>query len=432
MTDAAAKSAIDSAAGKAGRVRWIVCALLFAAVVLSYVDRQVLSILKPYLQHRYDWTEEGYADVALWFQAIYGVGYVIFGRIVDRIGARMGYTLAVGLWTLGQIAQGFVSSTFGLVLVRIPLAFGESGTFPAALAAVAEWFPKKERAFAIGLFNAGANVGAIVTPLIVPIVTLTLGWRAAFFITGSFTIVWLIAWLGFYRRPREHRMVGKAELALIESDPPDRQKPIAWSRLFAKRQTWAYMAGRFTIDPIWWTFLFWLPDYFHKAFGVSLRDFGPPLVAVYVMADVGSILGGYASSSLLKRGVALPRARKWAMLGCALVVMPVAFAMYAPSMWIAVALIGLATAGHQGFSANLYALPSDVFPRWAVGSVVGLGGLSGAVGGVLMAKFAGWVLQNYGTYTPIFVIAACAYLLALLWVQLLARDYGPAIAEEGR
>ena len=190
------------------------------------------------------------------------------------------------------------------------------------------------------------------------------------------------------------------------------------------------MAGRFTIDPIWWTFLFWLPDYFNKTFGVSLKDFGPPLVAVYVLADVGSILGGYASSALLKRNVALPRARKWTMFGCALVVIPVAGAMYAPSMWVAVALIGLATAGHQGFSANLYTLPSDVFPRWAVGSVVGLGGLAGATGGVLMSKFAGWVLQNYHTYTPIFIIAACAYLLALLWVHLLARDYGPAFGED--
>lgn len=414
---------------KVGRVRWIVCLLLFFAVVLSYVDRQVLSVLKPTLQAQYGWTEIGYADVAFWFQAIYGVGYVIFGRIIDKFGARLGYTFAVSLWTIGHIAQAFVTSTSSLILVRIPLAFGEAGTFPGALAAVAEWFPKKERALAIGLFNAGANVGAIVTPLIVPIITITLGWRWAFIITGLLTVFWLVAWLAFYRRPREHKMVSPAELAHIEQDPVETHKPVAWRVLLTKRQTWAYMAGRFLIDPIWWTFLFWLPDFFGKRYDVNLLGYGPPLVAIYLLADVGSVAGGWYSSSLLKRGVVLPRARKMAMLACALVVTPVAFAMYAPNMWIAVLLIGLATAGHQGFSANLYALPSDVFPRWAVGSVVGLGGFCGALGGMLMAKFAGRVLESIGTYTPIFVVASTAYLAALLVVHLLARDYGPAFSE---
>lgn len=411
-----------------GRVRWIVCALLFAAVTLSYVDRQVLSVLKPTLQAKYGWSEQGYADIAFWFQALYGLGYIAFGRFVDRVGARIGYTVAVALWTAGQMAQALVTSTFGMVLVRIPLALGESGTFPSALAATAEWFPTRERALAIGIFNAGSNIGAIVAPLIVPVITLTLGWRMAFVITGALTIIWLAAWLAFYRRPRQHPMVSAAELAIIESDPVPPQRAIPWSNLLRTRQAWAYVAGRFLIDPIWWTFLFWLPDFFAKRYGIDLRHYGPPLVVIYLMADAGSVLGGWSSSRFLARGLSLNRARKSAMLLCALAVVPVGFAVAAPSIWIAVLLIGMATAGHQGFSANLFALPSDLFPRWAAGSVVGLGGFSGALGGMLMAKYAGWVLAHIGSYTPIFVVAACAYLIALAVVHLLVPRYAPAAA----
>jgi MFS transporter, ACS family, hexuronate transporter len=410
----------------AGAVRWIVCAFLFAAVVLSYVDRQVLSVLKPYLQHQYGWSEDGYANVAFWFQAIYGVGYVIFGRIVDRFGARLGYALAVGLWTVGHVAQGLVTSTAGLVLVRIPLAFGESGTFPAALAAVAEWFPTRERAFAIGLFNAGSNVGAILAPLLVPAITLAFGWRMAFFATGLLTVVWLVAWIAFYRRPREKKGLSAAELAFIESDPKESLPAIPWSALLARRETWAYMAGRFLIDWVWWFFLFWLPDFFGKQFGLDLKSFGPPLVAIYVMADLGSIAGGWGSSSLLRRGFSLNLSRKTAMACCAIAVVPVASAVLVDNLWFAVALIGLATAGHQGFSANLYALPSDLLPRNSSSSVVGLGGLAGAAGGMVMSRYAGHVLQTIGSYTPIFVAAASTYLLALLVVHLLVPRYRPA------
>jgi ACS family hexuronate transporter-like MFS transporter len=417
-----------SGAGGVGRVRWIVCALLFAAVTLSYVDRQVLSVLKPTLQKQYGWSEEGYGDIAFWFQALYGVGYLAFGRFVDRVGARLGYTVAVALWSVGQMAQALVTSTAGMVLVRIPLALGESGTFPSALAAAAEWFPKRERTFAIGIFNAGSNVGAIVAPLIVPIITLSLGWRMAFVITGLFTVIWLNVWLLFYRTPREQPLVSAAELAHIESDPVLPRRPIPWRRLLRTRETWAYVCGRFLIDPVWWTFLFWLPDFFAKRYGVDLKHYGPPLVAIYLLADAGSVLGGWSSSVFLKHGLALNAARKAAMLLCALAVVPVAFAVAAPGVWIAVALIGLAMAGHQGFSANLYALPSDLFPRWAAGSVIGLGGFAGAVGGMLMAKYAGWVLQHIGSYTPIFAVAAFAYLIALAVVHLLSPRYAPAAA----
>jgi ACS family hexuronate transporter-like MFS transporter len=407
----------------AGRWRWLICGLLFAAVVLSYIDRQVLSVLKPTLAARYGWSERGYGDVVFWFQAAYGIGYVAFGRFVDRFGARAGYTLAVSLWTVGHLAHTLVTSTRGMGLVRIPLALGESGTFPSALAAIADWFPRRERAFAIGLFNAGANIGAILTPLIVPVITLTFGWRAAFIATGALTIVWLAAWLALYRRPRDEPRLSAAELAYIEQDPREPRRPVALRQLLVTRECWAYILGRFLIDPVWWTFLFWLPDFLSKRFGVALEGYGPPLVAIYVLADVGSITGGWTSSRLLARGVRLNMARKMTMLGCAIIVLPVAFAADAPQLWIAVALIGLACAGHQGFSANLYALPSDLFPRWAVGSVVGLGGFAGAAGGMLMAQYAGWVLQTLGGYRPIFVVASGAYLFALLVVQLLSPDY---------
>ena len=410
-------------AARTSGTRWIVVALLFAAVALSYIDRQVLSVLKPTLQHEYRWSETGYGDVVFWFQAAYGIGYIAFGRIVDKIGARLGYALAVTLWTVGHMAHALVTSTLGFAIVRIPLALGESGAFPSSLAAVAEWFPTRERALAIGLFNAGSNVGAILAPLIVPIITLTFGWRMAFLLTGLLTVVWLVVWLWFYRRPREHAGVSAAELAHIESDAQEAHAPIPWLQLLRQRETWAYMAGRFLIDPIWWTFLFWLPDFFGKRYGLDLKSYGPPLVAIYVLADVGSILGGWGSSTLLSRGFDLNASRKGAMLICALAVVPVAFAVDAGNLWLAVALIGLACAGHQGFSANLYALPSDLFPRWAAGSVVGLGGAAGALGGMLMAKYAGFVLERVGSYRPIFIVAACAYLVALSVVHLLVPRY---------
>lgn len=408
-----------------GKVRWIVCGLLFLAIVLSYVDRLVISVLKPDLAARYHWSEQGYADMALYFQLVYGIAYVVSGRVIDRIGARLGYALAMALWTAGHLLHVAFTTTTGMIFARIPLAAGEAATFPAALAATSEWFPRRERALAIGIFNAGSNVGAIVTPLLVPyiVVTLNWGWRAAFLVTGAFSIVWIVAWLAFYRRPRAHPMATADEIAWIESEPAEPQRAVRWREMFRHRQAWAYMVGRFMIDPIWWTFLFWLPDFFAKRFDLSLSEFGPPLIAVYLLADVGSVAGGFISSRLLARGVSVNRSRKTAMFLMALCAVPIAFATMAPSLWIAVGLIGLACAGHQGFSANLFALPGDLFPRWMVGSIVGIGGLSGAIGGMLMAKFAGIILATVGSYEPIFVVAACAYLFALVAVHLLAPHY---------
>src|SRR3982751_3210206 len=404
---------------RAGYVRWLVCALLFAVVALNYTDRQVLSVLKPTLQQAYGWSETSYGWMAVSFQIAYGLGYVAFGRVVDRFGAKVGGTIAVTIWTIAHTAHAFVTSIAGFAWVRIPMGLGESGLFPCTLAAAAEWFPRRERALAIGIFNAGSNVGAILAPFIVPIITIALGWQMAFILTGLLTFVWLAVWLIWYRRPRAMPGITATELAHIESDPQEAQRPVAWSKLLTTRQTWAYIMGRFLIDPVWWTFLFWLPDFFTKRYGVDLKHYGPPLVAIYVMADIGSVLGGWRSSRLIKRGVAVGRARKMAMLACALCALPVASAMYASNLWLAVAAIGLACAAPPGFSANLYALPSDLFPRWAVGSIVGLGGFAGAAGGVLMSLYAANVLQVIGSYTPIFIFASLAYLLALLVVHLI-------------
>ena len=410
---------------RVGRYRWVICGLLFAATAINYVDRQIIGVLKPTLQHEFGWSEIAYGDIVFWFQAAYALGYVGFGPIVDRIGARLGYALAVVIWTAAHIAHAFVSTIGGFTLVRFALGIGESGNFPAGLKAVAEWFPQRERAFATGLFNAGSNIGAIVTPLIVPVITLTLGWRWAFILTGLLSVVWLIVWLAMYKRPRQHPRITTAELVLIESDPPDTEKKTSWTALLRYRETWAYAIGKFLIDPIWWMFLFWLPDFFSKRYHLDLKSFGPPLVAVYILSDIGSIAGGWFSSFLIKHGISVNVARKVTMLICSILVLPVMFAMYANNLWAAVGIVGLATAAHQAFSANLYTLPSDVFPRRAVASVVGIGGMLGGVGGMLMAKYAGWVLESIGSYTPIFVVAGTVYLLALLVIHVLMPKLTP-------
>ena len=416
----------DAAAERVGRFRWVICALLFAATALNYVDRQIIGILQPTLAQKFHWSEIDYANIVFAFQLAYAVGYIAFGKLIDRIGARAGYALAVVIWTVAHIAHAWASSLTDFIVARFAIGVGESGNFPSGLKAVAEWFPKRERAFATGIFNAGANVGAIVTPLIVPIITLKLGWRAAFLITGSFTVVWLIVWLAVYRPPRSSARLGAAELALIESDPPDPVASIPWMRLLTVRETWAYALGKFLIDPVWWMWLFWLPDFLVKRHHLDLETFGPPLVAIYVLSDVGSIAGGWMSSRMLHAGFSLNAARKWTMLVCAVLVLPVFAAAYVDSLWGAVAIVGLATAAHQGFSCNLFTLPSDVFPRRAVGSLIGIGGTAGAVGGMLLTKYAGWVLERAGSFKPIFVVAGSVYLLALLVVHLLSPRLAPA------
>ncbi len=325
------------------------------------------------------------------------------------------------------MAHALARSVAGFAVARFALGLGEAGNFPGAIKTVAEWFPKRERALATGLFNAGSNVGAIITPLLVPVIALSLGWEAAFIITGALGFIWLVAWLLLYGPPQTHPRVSAAELAHIQSDPEEpATAPVPWSRLLTYRQTWAFAAAKFLTDPVWWFFLFWLPDFLGKTYGLGLAQFGPPLVVIYLAADVGSVGGGWVSSRLMRKGWSLNAARKVTMLLCALCVVPVAFAMQADSLWAAVAIIGLAAAAHQGWSANLFTLVSDTFPSRAVGSVVGIGGMAGAVGGMLMAKYVGWVLEEIGSYVPLFATAATAYLLALLVIHLLLPRLDPA------
>lgn len=417
---------IANASGRAGRYRWVICGLLFAATAINYIDRQMIGVLKSLLQADLGWTEGEYADIVFWFQAAYAIGFLAMGRFIDVVGARFGYAVAFTLWTIAHIAHGFVHSVVQFALVRFALGIGESGNFPAGLKVVADWFPQRERAFAVGIFNAGANVGAIVTPLLVPAIALTYGWRAAFIATGVFSIIWLVAWLAIYRQPDEHPRVGATELALIRSDPVQPAGRLPWARLFGVRQTWAYALPKFFTDPIWWMFLFWLPDFLGKRYGLDLKSFGPPLVVIYLMSDFGSVAGGWASSRLMRAGWSANAARKSTMVLCALAVLPIVTVQYIDSLWTAVFLIGLATAGHQAFSANLLTLPSDLFPRSAIGSVVGIGGMAGAIGGMLIAKFVGYVLDASGSYAPIFAVAGGAYWLALLSLHLASPRLRPA------
>lgn len=410
---------------KIGRYRWVIVTLLFLAMVINYVDRQTIGFLKTDLSHEFGWSEKDYANLVFYFQLSYAVAYLVWGKIMDKIGARWGFGIAFLIWQVAHIAHAGARGLTGFIFARMALGVGEAGGFPGGIKAVTEWFPKKERAFATGIFNAGTNIGAIVTPLVVPAIVLTWGWQMAFIVTGVAGLIWLPIWLMIYRRPRETKNLSAAELAHIEQDPADPVEKIAWTKLLTKRETWAYALGKFLIDPIWWMFLFWLPDFLGKRYGLDLKTFGPPIVAIYLLSDVGSVGGGWLSSRLLKNGASINKARKLTMLVCALLAVPVMFASYASSVWLAVLIIGVATAAHQGFSANLYTLPSDVFPRGAVGSVVGIGGMLGAFGGMVFSKYIGQVLESIGSYTPIFIVAGSAYLVALLVVHLLAPKMEP-------
>jgi MFS transporter, ACS family, hexuronate transporter len=442
-TSAASATLAPAKAG--GHYRWVICALLFVAATINYIDRQVIGILKPTLQAQFGWSEIDYADIVFAFQLAYAVGLLVAGGIVDRIGARIGFVIAIVVWSLAAMAHAEATlfgpfaatllSTFGLtytasvagfILARFLLGLGEAGNFPAAIKVVAEWFPKRERAFATGLFNSGTNIGALITPLVVPWITLTYGWYWAFLATGALGFLWLLAWLPLYGQPETHSGVTASELRYIRSDPPEPTARIPWRTVLPHRQTWAFMLGKFLTDPVWWLYLFWVPDFLNRNHGIDLRLVGPPLVAIYLIADIGSIGGGWLSSALIKRGWTVNAGRKTAMLVCALAVLPMMFASGARELWLAVGLISIAAAAHQGWSANLFTLVSDTFPRQAVGSVVGLGGMAGAIGGMLIAKLTGYLLQVTGSYVPVFLIASFAYLTALALIHLLVPRLEPA------
>jgi MFS transporter, ACS family, aldohexuronate transporter len=410
--------------------RWVICALLFFATVIAYVDRGVIAYLEKFLETIIPGLNSvRYGYILAAFQAAYAIGMVVAGGLTDKLGTRKAFAIAIGLWSVAAMLPGaaFSVTTFGIAMFLLGL--GEAANFPACIKTVAEWFPKRERALATGIFNSGANIGNILVPLVVPTLVVLVTWRGAFLVTGGAGVVWLIFWLIYYRRPEQHSSVSKAELDLILSDPVEKLETVPWSGVLPCRETWAFAIGKFLTDPIWWFYLFWLPRYLQTTFGLSLSQNRLPLVIVYSVSTVGSIGGGWISSTLLNAGKTANVARKTAMLICALCVVPVFAAPYIHHLWVVVGLVGLAAAAHQGWSANLFTLPSDMFPKAAVASVIGIGGMAGAIGGVLLQLATGYIVKITNSYVPLFVIACVAYPLALVIIHGMTPRLAPARIE---
>ena len=400
-------------------MRWLICGLLFVATTINYMDRQVIGILAPTLQKEIGWSEAQYGLIITAFSAAYAIGLIVFGRLIDRFGTRIGYAVSVAWWSLAAAGHALAQSAFGFGVARFFLGFGEAGNFPAAVKTVAEWFPQKERAFAVGLFNCGSNVGAIIAPLAVPWIALHLGWRWAFLFTSGIVVCWIIAWLILYRQPEAHPWLSRTELDYIRGGVAAPTKPVPMRRLLAYRQTWALMIARFLTDPVWWFYLYWVPKFLNSKHGLTLDRIGLPLVVIYLVADGGSIFGGWLSSTLIKRGWTVNAARKTAILASALMVTPMMFADQVSNLWVAVLFLSLATAGHQGWASNLFAMISDMFPRQAVSSVTGISGFGGSVGGMLAASAVGLILEWTGSYRPVFVWAGMAYLVILAIIHFM-------------
>jgi ACS family hexuronate transporter-like MFS transporter len=413
-----------------GKYRWVICVLLFFATTINYVDRAVLGVLAPLLRTEIGWTDQQYGIISAAFTLAYAIGFLFAGWFIDKVGTRLGYTVYLTIWSFAAAAHALAKSVFGFGAARFMLGIGESGNFPAAIKTIAEWFPKKERALATGIFNAGTNVGAIAAPLAVPWIAINWGWQEAFVFTGLAGLIWIILWWPVYHRPEEHPKLGKAELDYIQSDPPDPDVKVPWKKIIGVKQTWAFSIGKFMTDAVWWFYLFWFPLFMFDRFNVDIKSIGLPMVVVYLLADVGSIGGGWLSSSFIGRGWTVNKSRKIAMLICALCILPVAMAPRVADPWIATILVGIAAASHQGFSANIFTFASDMFPRKAVGSVVGVGGCAGAFGGFLMNLGAGWLKQNTGSYELMFSIAGLMYLSALLIMHLIVPRLEPAIIED--
>jgi MFS transporter, ACS family, hexuronate transporter len=404
-----------------GSFRWRICALLFIANTINYMDRQVLSFLAPLLQTRIGWNEVQYGYIVVAFQFAYALGLLSVGGIIDRIGVRLGYTLSIGLWSLASMSHALARSALSFGVSRFFLGLGESGNFPAAIKTVAEWFPKKERALATGIFNSGTSVGAILVPIAVPWLTVHLGWQSAFLFTGGFSFLWLILWWTTYKNPESEPRLGAAELAHIRSDPAEQVAKVPWLRLLGYRQCWAMLIGKFLTDPVWWFLLFWLPKYFSSNFHLQLNGLAAPIMVIYVAACIGSVFGGWLPSLWIRMGFGIRAARRAAMLCCAFCTLPITMVGHIHGLWTVVALISLACAAHQGWSANIFSLASDIFPRAAVGSITGIGGFGGAIGGMFAASIVGLVLQQYHSYSGIFFVAGLAYLSAWLIIQFLIR-----------
>jgi ACS family hexuronate transporter-like MFS transporter len=421
---------------KVGSYRWTILSLVFFATTVNYLDRQVISLLKDdYLDPAFHWSESDYASVVVAFQIAYGIGMLFMGWVIDKVGTKIGYALSLTVWSLASIGHAFARSTMGFITARSFLGISESGNFPAAIKTVAEWFPKKERALATGLFNSGANVGAIVAPLTVPFIAVAFGWRWAFILTGAIGLIWLIFWFLFYEVPHKHKKLSKAEYEYINSDIDEKadeeqlKEKISWFKLLGYRQTWAFVVGKFLTDPVWWFYLFWLPSFLDKQYGMSKTKVALPIAVVYTMTTFGSIFGGWLSGKLIDKGWEVYKARRTAMLVFALLVVPVisaqALGQYGP--WFAIIIIGIAASSHQAWSANIFTITSDMFPKRAVASVTGLGGMAGSVGGILIAAFAGLILDHYKAlgsietgYYIMFLVCGSAYLIAWVLINLLA------------
>jgi len=416
--EARAPSAL--AAIPVGHYRWTICGLLFFATTINYLDRNILGILAPTLQREIGWTPVEYGYITTAFQAAYALGLVWFGWFIDKYGTKLGYSLSLIGWTIAAAAHALAQSVFGFGAARFFLGLSEAGNFPAAIKATAEWFPKRERALTTGIFNSGANIGAVVAAAVVPWLTVSFGWRAAFIVTAATGFIWLIFWVLMYTRPEESKRVSKQELEYILSDPIEVvNDKIPWVRLLRYRQTWAFVLGKFLTDPVWWFYLYWLALYLNNNFGLSLTGLALPLIVIYSMTSVGSIGGGWLSGAMIGRGIPVYKSRMLAMLVCALLVLPVVVVGEIKDMWVAVLIIGLAAASHQGWSANIFTTASDMFPKRAVGSVVGLGGLAGSVGGMIFMTLSGYLVETTGSYIVHFIICGSAYLIALGIMQLL-------------
>lgn len=419
---------------KIGNYRWTICALVFFATTINYLDRQVISLLKPILEQEFNWSEKDYSSIVIAFQIAYAIGLLGFGRIIDKIGTKIGYALSLVVWSFAAIAHAFAKSTFGFGAARAALGLSEAGNFPAAIKAIAEWFPKKERALATGIFNSGTNVGAILAPIAVPWIAIKWGWQEAFIITGTIGLLWLIFWFILYEIPSKQKRLSKEEFNYIHSDVDENnesndKKSPSWGKLLSLKQTWAFIIGKFMTDPIWWFLLFWLPSFLKSEYKMEGTQVSLPLALVYTMTTFGSIGGGWLSGYLIKKGWPVYKARKISMLGFALCVLPVisAQALGKSSPWFAVVVIGIAASAHQAWSANIFTTASDMFPKKAVGSVVGLGGMAGAVGGIIISRTAGVLLDHYKAlgkietgYYIMFIISGLAYLTAWLIMHFLA------------
>jgi MFS transporter, ACS family, hexuronate transporter len=421
---------------KIGNYRWTILALVFFATTVNYLDRQVISLLKDdYLDPQFGWSESDYANIVIVFQLAYAIGMLGVGRIIDKIGTKLGYAFSLIIWSLAAIGHALAQSTVGFMFARGLLGISESGNFPAAIKTVAEWFPKKERALATGIFNSGTNVGAIIAPLTVPLIAIWWGWQWAFIITGTIGLIWLIFWFIIYEIPAKHKKLSKEEFDFIHSDVSDTNstgdngEKLSWLKLLTFRQSWAFIVGKFLTDPVWWFYLFWLPSFLNKQYGMVKTQVALPIAVVYTMTTIGSIFGGWISGYLINKGWEVYKARRLAMLTFAILALPVisAQALGEYSYWYAVIIIGIAASAHQAWSANIFTTTSDMFPKKAVASVTGLGGMAGGIGGILIARLAGSLLDHYKAigsietgYYIMFTVCGSAYLVAWVIFNILA------------